>query len=322
MNNKNKHKEILSSDTTQDENKKIDTDNINMPNKATDDVLSENSSDNDIFDIEEAIKNEKLDDIVDYYKDIPYEEPVEQHSDLSDYETPAVTQKIAGFFKRKNKADSNIPENPDAIHDSGSSFSSRTKLIISYSLSGVVSIAIIAGAFLCAMYMPKNEEALNAEADKLRADESYTSLVSEYEELNSEVTNLRQSADEKKELAEGIDEYENTRASLRSQIEEKKSQLNDLNSQNDSLQTQINDLNAQIQNKVGSIVTLSAGRYTVGTDIAPGTYAVTGAEKFSVASSDGKSKYNEKLGTESKEVTLESGDKIKLDGTTKFSPLN
>lgn len=318
MNNNSKQEEVFSSDTTQDENKTIDTDKINISDQEEDNVSSENNIENELFDIEEALNNEKLDDIVDYYKDIPYEEPDDEENDISDDETPA--QKITGFFKRKNI--SNVSENPDSIHDSGSSFSPKTKLIISYTLSGVVSIAIIAGAFLCAMYMPKNEDALNAEADKLRADKSYTSLVSEYDGLNSEVTELRETADEKKKLAEGIDEYENTRASLRSQIEEKKSQLSDLNSQNDNLQTQIDNLNTQIQNKAGSIVTLSAGRYTVGTDIAPGTYSVTGTEKFSVASSDGKSKYNEKLGTESKEVTLESGDKIKLDGTTKFSPLN
>lgn len=251
--------------------------------------------------LESLIEAEKLDDIAEYYSGKT------DDNDIKD-------ETIAEGGIMSESGDENI-------HDSSNGLSDRAKKILSYCISGAVSLAVIAAAFVCALNMPKDEEVLNAAADALRAEDDYISLKNEYESVAAEAAALEESAAEKKELSEGLVDFENTRAALRSQISSLQSELVTVNDENTALQQQVNDLDAQIQNRVGSSITLSAGRYTAGEQIAPGRYSVTGTGNLVVASSEGESKVNEQIES-GVEVTLEDGDRISLNSTTKFTPLN
>lgn len=251
--------------------------------------------------LESLIEEEKLDDIAEYYSD---------KTDDTDIRDETIAE--GGIMSE---------DGDENIHDSSSGLSDRAKRILSYCVSGAISLAVIAAAFICALNMPKDEEVLNEAAETLRAEDDYTALKTEYEAAAAQVSALQESADEKKELSEGLVDFENTRAALRSQISALQSELVTVNDENTALQQQVNELDAQIQNRVGSSITLSAGRYTAGEQIAPGKYSVTGTGNLVVASDEGESKVNEKIES-GVEVTLEDGDRLSLDATTKFTPLN
>ncbi len=271
-------------------------------------------------------RSEQLKDIMDYYKDIPYSEtetaPAEQTVTKKTPRTFAV--RLIRMIKKDSggNAEAVIGGTDGSIQESGHSLSSRTRNIISYCISGLISVCIIAAAFICTLNMPKDEDMLNSAVDELRAEAGYAELKARNESLNEELTALRSQLEEKKALTDSIADFDNSRASLRAQIEEKKNELDRLNNENSELQQQIGALNTQIEGQSGAILTLSAGQYTVGEDIPVGKFSITGTGTFVSASSDGRSKYNSRLGSSPLEAILESSDRVKLDSTTKFSPIN
>ena len=269
-------------------------------------------------------KAEELDDIIDYYKNIPYseEENAPAQDDPKSRTPRSIAVRLIQLIKRDSGEDADTSDQDDSIHESGYALSGKSRTIIACCISGVVSVCIIAAAFICSLNMTKDENMLNSAVEALRSEESYTALKEQLDSLNEEVNTLRSDSEEKKELSESIADFDNSRASLRSQIEEKKNELDSLNRENAELQQQINDLNAQIESQSGAIITLSAGQYTVGEDIPPGKFSITGTGTFVSASSEGRSKYNSRLGSTPLEAILESGDKIRLDSATKFSPIN
>ena len=132
--------------------------------------------------LESLIEAEKLDDIAEYYSGKT------DDNDIKD-------ETIAEGGIMSESGDENI-------HDSSNGLSDRAKKILSYCISGAVSLAVIAAAFVCALNMPKDEEVLNAAADALRAEDDYISLKNEYESVAAEAAALEESAAEKKELAD------------------------------------------------------------------------------------------------------------------------
>ncbi len=254
--------------------------------------------------LDSLIEAEKLDDIAEYYADKTDDSDIVDESSLDG---------------------ATLSEDGDEdIHDSAQGLSEKKKLIISYCISILISLCVVAAAFVCALNMPKNEEILNAAAEELRGSDEYTALRSQLDALTAEVEELRSNAEEKKNIADGLSDSENTKAALNGQIREKRQELDSINAQNSELEQQINELNKQIAASGVSSVTLPAGRYTAGTHIAPGKYNVTGTGKITVASSDGEQRSESSgiIGSTVTTVTLEDGDKIDIDSKTTFTIAN
>ena len=109
---------------------------------------------------------------------------------------------------------------------------------------------------------------------------------------------------------------------LRMEIEKKQLELKKINDAVSDKTDKLAEINAKIASASGVILTLSPGRYTVGRDIAPGRYSITGYGSFAVADQSGQSKYNTTLNNTAYEIELSSGDKIKLDSTVKLTPVS
>lgn len=245
---------------------------------------------------ENSIKDEDLAQIEHFYKNIPTAE--ERAEDIS-----------------------STDENDEEIHDSVYGIAPKKRSIIIYSLTTFFCVLIIIGSYLITIFSPGDESKINAAAEEKRLEESYIEIKSQYEALVYELNKLRTEAEEKKKNAESVEDYENTKASLRNQIEEKKGILFSLNSQLSEKEQQIAALDNAIGLKNINPVSLPPGKYTVGKNILPGKYSVSGSGKFMVASSDGTSKVNTVLGATPLETTFEKGDIIKLETSVKFTPI-
>ncbi len=126
---------------------------------------------------------------------------------------------------------------------------------------------------------------------------------------------------------ERLDNYESKISTLESAITEKKDKVSDLNGEIGGKQEILERLTRAILRARAAPFSLPAGEYTVGTDIQPGRYSVSGSSNFSVQdSSSGQHKVNTILGYGDVGVgnyvcNLEDGDKIETDSYTTFQPL-
>ena len=245
---------------------------------------------------ENSIKDEELAQIEHFYKNIP---TVEERAETA---PPSA-------------------ENDEEIHDSVYGIAPQKRSIIIYSLTAFFCAVIIIGSYLITVFSPGDENKINAVAEEKRLEESYTEIKSQHEALVYELNKLRTEADEKKKTVESVEDYENTKASLRNQIEEKKGVLIAINSQLSEKEQQLAALDNAIGLKNINPVSLPPGKYTVGKNILPGKYSVSGSGKFMVASSDATSKVNTVLSAAPLEVTFEKGDIIKLETSVKFTPI-
>lgn len=280
------------------------------------------TADNDISDLEAA---ERVDEILKYYKDIPFDESKSDETDIFDEDVEmSVFDKFKNrlFPKKDTPAISKQLSADEYVHESSYGIPDKAKPVITYAVTAAVCAVIIGGAFFIAYTVPKNDDALNAAADVLRNADDYKSVKSEFDSLSAEVDELRQTVSEKEENVEKVTDYENTRAELREMIKSKQEELNQLNTQNNDLQTQIDNLNTGITEKSGGVKELSPGKYTVGSEIAPGKYSVVGTGKLVIASSESVNKFNEILTATPVEITLESGDKLTLESNVKFTFIN
>lgn len=269
----------------------------------------------------------EVEQIIEFYKDKPFDETGEEISEI-ETEDNGVKVKLrkkfdglVGRFVKKSSVETNSENDGEELHDSSYGMDKRSRMILTYVITAVICGVIIGGAFLLSSILPGDEEETAKYADELRAKEDYTTLKSDYDELKTATDELRASVETKKEQSENIDDYENTQAELRSQVDSKKKELDSVNTQIAEKQSSLNSINDQIAAKSDNITTLPPGRYVVGTDIAAGKYTVTGTGAFAVAAEDKTSKYNMTLGSSPVDVTLNHGDKLKFDGTVKFTPL-
>lgn len=280
------------------------------------------TGDNDISDLEAA---ERVDEILEYYKDIPFDESQQNESDIfdEDVETSMLDKFKNRFFPKKDTpAISKQLSVDEDIHESSYGVPDKAKPVITYAITAAICAVIIGGSFFIAYTVPKDNDALNAAADVFRNTDDYKSVKNEFDTLSTEVDQLRQTISEKKENVDKVTDYENTRAELREMIKNKQEELDQLNTQNNDLQTQIDSLNTGITVKSGGVKELSPGKYTVGSEIAPGKYSVVGTGKLVIASSESVNKFNEILTATPVEITLESGDKLTLESNVKFTFIN
>lgn len=268
---------------------------------------------------------EQVEEILNYYKDIPYTESDEdENSDIVDETVDGgILSKLKHRLSVRRRSGVKAAYSKDEeIHESSYGIPDKAKPIITYCITGAVCVLIIGGAFFAAYISPKDDDALNIAADGLRQADDYKTIKEEFDNLSAEVDALRTDVETKKEDIEKIADYENTRAELREAIKNKQAELDELNTANAQKQAEIDSLNTGITEKSGGVKELSPGKYTVGSEIAPGKYSVVGTGKMVVSSSDSVNKFNKVLTSTPVEITLETGDKITLEASVKFTFIN
>lgn len=287
-------------------------------------ILNDTPEPDTADEISELEAAEQVDAILNYYKDIPYNETdTDDNNDIID---ETVGENILSKLKRRlsdrRRAGIKAAAKDEEIHESSYGIPDTAKPFITYCITAAVCALIIGGAFFAAYIVPKDDDALNAAADELRQAEDYKTIKDEFDSLSTEVDTLRTDVETKKENIEKIADYENTRAELREAIKNKQAELDELNTSNAQKQAEINSLNTGITEKSGGVKELSPGKYTVGSEIAPGKYSVVGTGKMVISSSDSVNKFNKVLTSTPVEITLETGDKITIDASVKFTFIN
>ena len=266
--------------------------------------------------------------IAEYYKNEPDEEQEnEQKNETEEKLTVAdeTEKNFFRFFRHKTKSRVNViggTEAPNEIHVSFYGVTERKKFYITLASSVVVSLALIGCAAIISLNLPRNSETDEAYIEELRQQDEYVNLQKEYATLSKEVNDLDASLAEKKEKVEYIDDYDNKKADLTLKIDSQKQQINDITYNINQKTAEIEELDKIIADRSGTIITLSPGRYIVGTNIAAGKYSVSGAGKLSVATSDNKSKVNTVIGSSAYEVELNNGDILNIEMTAKFTSVN
>ena len=266
--------------------------------------------------------------IAEYYKNEPDEEQEnEQKNETEEKLTVAdeTEKNFFRFFRHKTKSRVNViggTEAPNEIHVSFYGVTERKKFYITLASSVVVSLALIGCAAIISLNLPRNSETDEAYIEELRQQDEYVNLQKEYATLSKEVNDLDASLAEKKEKVEYIDDYDNRKAELTLKIDSQKQQINDITYNINQKTAEIEELDKIIADRSGTIITLSPGRYIVGTNIAAGKYSVSGAGKLSVATSDNKSKLNTVIGSSAYEVELNNGDILNIEMTAKFTSVN
>lgn len=211
-------------------------------------------------------------------------------------DTASVYQKVSGYLK-------------SLTHD-------LTRQFIRISV--IISAAIVICTSAAAYFIPKSESAVSGGLERLmRKDSAYLEAKNNYDAAIAEQNNVTKELDEKKNALEefrksqnSIDkisklnaELEQTRDKLKKDAEDKQKELDTLTS---------------IQEKPASrTATLSSGYYTVGEDIAEGTYTVAGTGSIAIANS-GRSIANKPLGAEGESFTLKAGDHVQIEGNARF----
>lgn len=287
-------------------NKSADRESTNVKSGADDEVRT---------DTEELHDDQvSIEDIVDFYKNIPLTEDDSEPEKKTD-DKPK--KKLFSSRKKKITAEQTKDE---GIHDSSYGLNVRGRSAAAYAITAIICVLIIGASYILAVFMPGDEEIISKAADELRTEEEYKETENEHNSLSYEINKLKTAVEAKESNINSVSDFDNAKAAIRSEIEKKKAELASLNEQLSLKQERLNVLNWQISQKAGSAVSLSPGKYTVGKNIVPGKYLVTGSGKLMTASSSGESKVNITLGADACEVTLEKDDIIKLETTAKFTP--
>lgn len=152
----------------------------------------------------------------------------------------------------------------------------------------------------------KLEKEIENNKDEIKTQEA------DFKELEDYKVNKEKLNTEAKELEKNIETLKNTVAEKQKEI--------------DSKNTELASLTDAIIKAKAAPVTLPAGQFTVGKDIQPGRYSVTGDSNFQVWSSYGDLKVNTILGggnfgVESYVCELNSGDKIEAGASDKYTPI-
>lgn len=263
----------------------------------------------------------QVDEIIEFYKDIPEADETDSDNNKEKKSFPKMLRSISAKLFGKEK-DYSVPESDNEdLHESAYGLSKKNRTIVTYIITFFICAAVIGGSYGLALILPGNEEETEKYAETLRDDEAYRELKQEHDQVITETNALRDSVTAKQEQADNIENIDNTKSELHAAISEKAQELEALNAERDRLTLAIAEVDAAIAANSGAVTkSLPPGRYTVGSDIAPGKYTVMGSGAFSVANTSGESIYNTNLGANPLEVELSAGYKLKLGGTVRFTP--
>lgn len=182
-------------------------------------------------------------------------------------------------------------------------------------VSSSVCVIIIVAAFILGIVLPKSDSFVaNSLASLKENDELYITAKTENSDLTNEVAELNALLEEKRNDLEMFNQSKTSLDKITEENDQLTEERDNLKSEVSSKQTELDRLNALYTNTVQTTVTLTSGRYTVGENIAPGTYTVTGTGSIAI----GQSRINATLDSTGKEYTLNDGESIKIDGSAKF----
>lgn len=194
----------------------------------------------------------------------------------------------------------------------------------------IVGVILIIIAFFTGFNCKLNNAIIEGTALK---NEKYEKLTLDIEKLEKELNQNKVTLSEQATLISEFEEYKKNKAlkideikELDNQITEKQNTVSSLDTDINAKQTELNFLKAEIQTAGEAPKVLGAGEYTVGLDIPPGRYVVTGKSNFVVHSSTGSLKVNTilgggKWGQESYTCQLNDGDILKLSSKDTFTPV-
>lgn len=182
------------------------------------------------------------------------------------------------------------------------------------------------GLLLCIIcstvfYFVGNSCAINKEVlqEKLAKNEEYVKLTDDVKRQQDLLNELKDYKNNKESKTAEITQLDNDIAS-------KSSKISSLDNDIATKSAELDRLKNVIQLTGEAPKVLPAGHYTVGSDIQPGRYTVTGKSNFVVYSSHGSLKVNTILGggnwgEESYTCTLENGDTLELSSKDTFTPI-
>lgn len=144
--------------------------------------------------------------------------------------------------------------------------------------------------------------------------------------INQKISDAQKEIDEKSEIIKAANDYTSNKEQLEQDYKNKSSELDSLNAQITSKQAELDTLTGNIIKAKSEPKTLSAGEFTVGSDLPAGRYNVSGSSNFVVYSSSGSLKVNTILGSSivgsgDYVCTLADGDMMKLSAKTTFTPI-
>lgn len=211
----------------------------------------------------------------------------------------------------------------ESIHEDSFGLTRRGRSAVAYLAVAATAAAILCGAFALAVHIPHDSELTAEQAGELLSEDSeYKELLEQTKTLEDEKETLAAQREALQSTAKELSDYDNTMAALDRRISDKRKMLETIRGTYESKKAELENINSQIRAKNGSETVLTPGDYTVGAQLLPGRYSVTGSGKFKAATSDGLSKANELLGSAAYEITLDSGDRISISATTKFTPID
>lgn len=214
----------------------------------------------------------------------------------------------------------------------------KIRLVAAFAATAVIACAV--------GYCIGNNSAVDAVAvkdattAKLGADEQYAEITQKIADAETQLADKKETLNklkgfisDKQDVYDKMQDYEANEATYNQLISDAQAkldgidaQLADYDSQINAKQSELDRLTTGIAKAKESPVSLPAGELTVGTDIQPGRYSVTGKSNFIVHSMFGELKVNTILGGGSFGVaeyvcTLETGDKIKAGSRCTYTPI-
>lgn len=185
-------------------------------------------------------------------------------------------------------------------------------------VSAIVGAAVIIMSLTAGYFLPKSDGLATAYFERLQKhDKLYLSAKEENDSAAEELRELRENLREKQKETESLQTSQSNLGKIKSENEA-------LTAQYEALQTEI----AEKEKKLASVtealdsarvnITLGEGTFTVGEQISPGKYSVTGSGNI-VISHGGTSRVNETLKADGKSYTLNDGDLLRIKGQAHFA---
>jgi hypothetical protein len=131
---------------------------------------------------------------------------------------------------------------------------------------------------------------------KASLDQEYQQLTDQVESQTIVYDAMSQQIEEGNDIISQAEEKETELDQLNQEIEEKQANVSGLDEQITVKQSELDRLNGDILKAQGQPISLPAGQYVVGQDIAAGRYVVSGRSNFVTYSSSGALKINVILG--------------------------
>ena len=251
------------------------------------------------------------DEIADYYKNIPLPEDDNKFNEIiSEINTPLPEIEI--------KTEQNPAENTAAgLVDEMPYRKKPVFVIVTLILAAVLLIA----SFVAGRTWTKPKSKVDSlYLELLKTDSDYLKIHDEASSTLESLDKLKAERDEKQKEMDDLSKFEEEQAQVQQRIYEMQSQLEQLQSDIKAKQSKIEKTDAEIEKKSKLTSELTPGIYTVGKQIAPGQYTVTGDGALTVSDGSGGFRQSEILSDEGTACTLEEGYVIKLETTAVFKP--